>query len=196
VHKPTLAILTIVLASCAAPGERGHHGGDFGGRRMSESMEAGAQYSLPAHPAHRAGTANADAILFAGFDRDGDLLITQAEVEAGIAREFARADANHDGLISPEEYQAWSLRALGGAYAPYRTDMDRNGDGQITFAEFAAELRQRAHDYDSNGDGVIERADLVRGSTDNDELQVLSPHGANNEPGEDQGQTRRRRRSD
>jgi Ca2+-binding EF-hand superfamily protein len=114
--------------------------------------------------------------LLASFDRDGDLLVSAAELEAGIAREFARADANHDHVVDPAEYQAWSLRALGGLYAPFRQDIDRNANGQITFDEFAAELRARAQRYDSNGDGVIEHADLVRQqSNSDDELQLLTP---------------------
>ena len=139
-------------------------------------MGAGvATYQSAPHTTPTSGTADADAILFAGFDRDGDLLITSRELEAGLVREFARADADHDGFVNAAEYQAWSLRALGGVYAPFRLDVDRNGDGQISFDEFAAEFRARAHRYDTNGDGVIEHADLIHGAISDDDPELLAP---------------------
>jgi hypothetical protein len=176
----------LVLAGCASASR--HHGG-FGG--------AGAAYGPRYQRAERAGpaagSADADAILFASFDTDGDLLISATELEAGIAREFARADANHDHVVSPDEYQAWSLRALGGAFPPYRLDVDRNADGQITFEEFAAEFRARAHRYDSNGDGVIEHTDLVHQQASDDDLQLLTPQGAGAGDAGDDSRPRRRR---
>lgn len=193
-RTPTLIIATLVLASCA--GAPPHHRGGFGGGGRMGGM--GMQtYQAPPRITRSAGTADADAILFASFDRDGDLLVSNAELEAGIAREFARADANHDGSISAAEYQAWSMRALGGVYAPYRLDLDRNADGPITPDEFAAEFRARAHRYDSNGDGVIEHADLVRQQAAvDDDLQLLTPQGGGQQGSDDQGDSgppRRRR---
>jgi hypothetical protein len=187
-----------MLAGCAQ-GERPHHRGGPGGEAMGMGgMGAGmgrAQCAQPAAAARRPGTADADAVLFASFDRDGDLLVSRAELEAGIAREFARADANHDHVIDPAEYQAWSMRALGGIYPPYRLDMDRNADGKITFEEFAAELRARAHSYDSNGDGVIEHADLVHPQAGGDDVQLLTPQPSAPSEGE-QGAGPRGRRSE
>ena len=104
-----------------------------------------------------------DALMFAGFDSDNDLRITNAEIEAGITREFARADTNHDGTISPLEFQAWSNVALGGGQtAPYRIDFDHNVDNVITAAEFHDEIVARAHEYDTNEDGVLTRDEFVR----------------------------------
>jgi hypothetical protein len=148
-------------------------------------------YQIAPRATRTAGTAEADAVLFASFDSNGDLLVSVAELEAGIAREFARADADHDHIVSPAEYQAWSLRALGGEYAPYRLDIDRNADGQITFDEFAAEFRARAHRYDSNGDGVIEHADLVRQQAADDDVELLTPQ---DRQGGDQGEAEPHRR--
>jgi hypothetical protein len=185
-------IVAIILTGCAQ-GERPHHRGGPGGEAMGMGAGMGrGQCSQPGAAARRIGTADADAVLFASFDRDGDLLISTPELEAGIAREFARADANHDHVIDPAEYQAWSMRALGGIYPPYRLDMDRNADGKITFEEFAAELRARAHSYDSNGDGVIEHADLVH-PQGGDELQLLTPQQGAPSDGEDSAGPRRRR---
>jgi hypothetical protein len=104
-----------------------------------------------------------DAMLFVSFDSDNDLHITSAEIEAGITREFARADANHDGTIGPLEFQTWSSTVLGGQQtAPYRLDFDRNVDNVITPKEFHDEIVARAHDYDANNDGVLTRDEFVR----------------------------------
>ncbi len=104
-----------------------------------------------------------DVMMLVSFDADGDLQITAAEVEAGIAREFARADANGDGAISPIEFQNWSTAVLGGGpMGPYRLDFDRNVDNSITREEFETEIRGRVRDYDENGDGVLTRSEFTR----------------------------------
>src|SRR5262245_34472199 len=104
---------------------------------------------------------SADALLFASFDANNDLRIETAEIEAGVAREWARADANNDGELAPIEFQNWMMLALGGSNAPpYRLDFDRNVDNSITRAEFETEMRSRAQDYDENSDGVLARAEF------------------------------------
>jgi len=106
---------------------------------------------------------SADALMYARFDADDDLLITQAEIEAGVAHEFARADQSRDGALSPIEFGAWSQAVLGGnQLPPYRLDFDRNVDNSITAEEFAAEIRARAIDYDKDEDGVLKRAEFLR----------------------------------
>lgn len=106
---------------------------------------------------------SADALLFTSFDLDRDMRVTMAEADAGVAAEFARADANHDGSLQPIEFQNWSNVALGGgSTGPYRLDFDRNVDNLITADEFHAELSARARDYDADEDGAIVRADFVR----------------------------------
>lgn len=106
---------------------------------------------------------SADALLFASFDANNDLVIDNAEIEAGMAREWTRADANNDGELGPIEFQSWMTVALGGSNAPpYRLDFDRNVDNVITRAEFETEMRARAADYDENADGALARAEFLR----------------------------------
>lgn len=125
-----------------------------------------------------------DALMYVSFDSNGDLAIDARELSAGIEREFARADANRDGALSPLEFQSWSTAAFGTLLAPpYRLDFDRNVDNSITAEEFAAEINARAGDYDKDDDGVLHRADFVR---DMPRPQVMGPQGP---PG---GQMRRR----
>lgn len=106
---------------------------------------------------------SADVMMFVSFDTDGDLSTSRAEVDAGLEREFARADANHDGSLQPIEFQNWSNVVLGGSQlGPYRLDFDRNVDNVITREEFDTEIRARVHDYDSNEDGALTRNEFVR----------------------------------
>lgn len=104
-----------------------------------------------------------DAMMFVSFDTDGDLSTTTAEIDAGIAREFARADSNSDGALTPIEFQTWSNGVLGGNQTgPYRLDFDRNVDNSITRAEFETEIRARVSDYDEDQSRSLTRGEFVR----------------------------------
>ncbi|MGE0742366.1 MAG: EF-hand domain-containing protein [Hyphomonadaceae bacterium] len=106
---------------------------------------------------------SADALMFVSFDADGDLSVSTPELEAGSAREFARADANSDGQLQPIEFQTWSNQVLGGSQlGPYRLDFDRNVDNVITRAEFDTEIRARFSDYDQDESDSLSRSEFVR----------------------------------
>ncbi len=106
---------------------------------------------------------SADALMFTSFDADADMNVTAAESEAGIAREFARADTNSDGSLQPIEFSNWSGVVLGGSQiGPYRLDFDRNVDNVITREEFDTELRARFATYDSDESGAIARGEFIR----------------------------------
>jgi hypothetical protein len=104
-----------------------------------------------------------DAMMLVSFDGDGDLSITTAEIDAGIGREFTRADVGGDGALTPIEFQNWSNAVLGGGpMGPYRLDFDRNVDNNITREEFEAEIRARVSAYDENGDNLLTRSEFTR----------------------------------
>lgn len=106
---------------------------------------------------------SADALMFVSFDTDGDLAVSTAEIDAGLTREFTRADSNHDGSIAPIEFQNWGNAVLGGGQlGPYRLDFDRNVDNVITREEFDAEIRARVADYDEDESGSLTRTEFVR----------------------------------
>lgn len=106
---------------------------------------------------------SADALMLVSFDGDGDLSVSTAEVEAGVAREFTRADANSDGQLQPIEFQNWANTVLGGGQmGPYRLDFDRNVDNAITREEFGNEIQARATEYDSDQSGGVSRPEFVR----------------------------------
>lgn len=104
-----------------------------------------------------------DTMMLVSFDTNGDLSVSGEEINAGLAREFARADANGDGSLSPIEFQNWSNAVLGGGpMGPYRLDFDRNVDNTITREEFDGEIRARVDQYDENGDDVLMRGEFTR----------------------------------
>jgi hypothetical protein len=106
---------------------------------------------------------SADALMFVSFDTDANLTVSAEEIEAGIVREFARADANSDGNLAPIEFQNWANSVLGGGQmGPYRLDFDRNVDNTISNSEFVTEVRSRVRDYDENTDGALTRGEFVR----------------------------------
>lgn len=106
---------------------------------------------------------SADALMMVSFDVNGDLSVSRDEAEAGYAREFARADSNNDGSLTPIEFTTWSNLVLGGAQiGPYRLDFDRNVDNVITREEFDTEMRARFSAYDSDEDHALSRAEFVR----------------------------------
>ena len=106
---------------------------------------------------------SADVMMFISWDANGDLVVSPDEIEAGITREFERADSNHDGRIEPIEFQAWANAVLGGGQmGPYRLDFDRNVDNVISREEFANEIHARVRDYDTDENGSLTRAEFVR----------------------------------
>ena len=106
---------------------------------------------------------SADAMMLVSFDADGDLSTSAAEIDAGLDREFARADANGDGSMQPIEFQNWSNPVLGGGHlGPYRLDFDRNVDNVITREEFDTEIRARVDYYDEDENGALARSEFVR----------------------------------
>lgn len=134
-----LALAAIVLSACASGGSR---------PRADEPIRA---------------LLSADALMFVSFDANGDMITSAAEIEAGQSREFARADANSDGSISPIEFQNWGNLVLGGGQlGPYRLDFDRNVDNTITREEFDTEIRARVVDYDQDENGDLTRSEFVR----------------------------------
>jgi hypothetical protein len=104
-----------------------------------------------------------DALMFVSFDTNGDLVVSHDEMEAGITREFQRADTNHDGELQPIEFQNWANSVLGGPQVgPYRLDFDRNVDNVITREEFQHEIEARFGDYDADDSQTLTRSEFVR----------------------------------
>ena len=106
---------------------------------------------------------SAEVLMLVSFDSDDDLNVSGGEIDAGLTREFSRADVNRDGRLTPIEFQNWSNLVLGGSQmGPFRLDFDRNVDNSITREEFDSEIRARVRAYDADESGGLARAEFVR----------------------------------
>jgi hypothetical protein len=113
------------------------------------------------------GMAVASTIAFAqGGDELPDRPITRAEVRTAIEQQFKAMDANHDGKISPAEFDAYrekqaagetpaALPAFAHVGSHWFEKADADGDGMVTPAEAAARPLKFSDMADSNQDGVI-----------------------------------------
>lgn len=102
------------------------------------------------------------SLMIAGFDGDGDTVVTRAEFDAGVARSFASGDADGDGRIGLIELSRWAETWLGNQGAvPGQYDFDRDGDNAISREEFVEEFNRRFVALDKDGSGTISRAELI-----------------------------------
>lgn len=92
------------------------------------------------------------ALLFATFDSNQDLIITDSEIESGARRAFINADADADGVLTPLEQRSWAGR-IGSEndVLANPTTFPATIPGQVTEDEFVAGLKlfsQRFVDQD------------------------------------------------
>ena len=98
--------------------------------------------------------------LMLSYDENSDGTVTRDELEAGLRRQYAAADLNHDGKIDIREMQAENdrrFRAFGTAASPL---IDWNQDGMIDFTEFASTARSVFEEMDKNHDGKLDGNEL------------------------------------
>lgn len=113
---------------------------------------------------------NNDGILDAAELGQAPLGFRQQRQERRVERLLGRLDANSDGKLTKQEFDAEPVRAegRGGARAAERRQLmfqffDRNGDGTVDKAEFDAgraeeaefKKRRRMHALDRDGDGKV-----------------------------------------
>jgi len=125
-------------------------------------------------PQARIGTSNntitvtrTGALLFAGFDRNGDYEIDPAEIKAGIEQAFDRADTDGTGVLSLVELEAWRQKALGSIEAaPNNFTFAPNFARTVSPSKFKDVLNKVADnldkDADGNKDGKIAMTDLLQ----------------------------------
>lgn len=107
------------------------------------------------------------ALLFAGFDRNGDYKIDRAEVLAGIKSAFAYADMDKNGILSLVELERWRIDALGYENStPTNFAFAPNFARTVSRETFSAVLSGVAEslDKDDQGelDGIIFMPDLLK----------------------------------
>ena len=105
-------------------------------------------------------------------DRDGRM--TQAEIDAAVNARFARFDADGNGRLSLDEFNAlWADVTRPAAVRAFQF-MDPNGDASVTKAEVEERTGRLVQRFDRNGDGALSMQD--RGGRG-------GPHGPGREPG-------------
>lgn len=105
-------------------------------------------------------------VAIAGFDRDGDMIVSRAEFEGGVAQAFGHADADRDGRVSLIELAGWAEAALGNRGAlPGPFDFDRDGNDSISREEFVGLFDARFASLDKNSDKALRRSELVSFAT-------------------------------
>ena len=105
-------------------------------------------------------------------DRDGRM--TQAEIDAAVNARFTRFDADGNGRLSLDEFNAlWADVTRPAAVRAFQF-MDPNGDASVTKAEVDERTSRLVQRFDRNGDGALSMQD--RGGRG-------GPHGPGREPG-------------
>ena len=74
-------------------------------------------------------------MLTAGFDTDADGVVTQAEMEAGLAALIAKHDADGDGALSLEEFAGLHAELMRPLTVRAFQWVDADGDGALSAAE-------------------------------------------------------------
>jgi Ca2+-binding EF-hand superfamily protein len=119
--------------------------------------------------AGEAGSGRLTERLLQRMDTDGDGALSAAEGEAAAEKMFDRLDANGDGVLTKDEFMARKGGKQLSAEQRQRLDdrrarrfaaMDKDGDGQVSAAEFFAAAQQRFTAADANGDGRVTQDEL------------------------------------
>jgi Ca2+-binding EF-hand superfamily protein len=91
------------------------------------------------------------------FDRDGDGVFSDAEIDQAAEQLFTRADADRDGRLAVEE-----MRALHPEGAGHGETREHHGGSManLTLAGFRTHMRERLSRADANRDGQISVAEI------------------------------------
>jgi EF hand len=125
--------------------------------------------------------------LFEVFDVDQDGTLTQAEVDQARQNKLVEFDANGDGSLSLEEYQALWLDAMRERMVDQFQDHDDDGDGLVTVEEFSERYSRIVDRLDTDGDDQITQDELRQHA-------MRGPHGDDGDrdrrgpPQEDEGE--------
>jgi len=142
------AVLTLALVGgglALADGPR--HGGGHGGMGMHDMGGMGMHDMGPMGMLER-------------FDRSGDGRVSQEDVDAVRAERHAAFDADGDGALSLDEYQALWLDAMRPRMVRAFQQHDADGDAAVTVDEFAARFAGMVARMDQDGDGVVTEAEM------------------------------------
>jgi EF hand len=108
----------------------------------------------------RAEDWHSGGLLVLRHDADRDGTVTRRELEAGLRQDFRQADTNHDGQLDPDEVRAANQRRIGADQSTAIPLIDWNEDGIVDFNEFAGGVRSQFEQLDTDGDGQVSPAEF------------------------------------
>jgi Ca2+-binding EF-hand superfamily protein len=94
------------------------------------------------------------------FDTNSDGRLTQAEIDEARAQQLGRFDADRNGQLSLAEYQALWADAMRERMVRGFQSHDRDGDGNVTAAEFQERFTDIVSRRDENNDGALTADEL------------------------------------
>jgi hypothetical protein len=104
----------------------------------------------------------ATAMLLVYAAPDGSL--TRAQLDTGLRRDFAKADVNHNGCLSPDEVRAINQQRLKDDESTASPLIDFKNTGCLDFEEYAAAPRSLFDQLDVHGTGKLTAQQLKPGS--------------------------------
>ena len=145
------ALLLLGLPACAST------------KPAQEAQTERAERRAPGANAGAINSVTTGGIWLAGLDRDGDYVVTKAEFETGKAKAFDVADRDESKTLTLFELDDWRVKALGSEDAsPGRFMFDPDFDQKISLDEFSKTIDGLFMRTDKDGNGVIERSELIR----------------------------------
>lgn len=100
--------------------------------------------------------------LFERFDANRDGTLTQAEVDQTRRERFTSFDADNDGQLSLQEYQALWSDAMRSRMVDRFQGLDDDGDAAVTIEEFLAPFGKVVSRMDRDNNGELTRDELRR----------------------------------
>ena len=157
--KHKVIALTMALTAATALQACGHDGmgggghgrGGFGGP-PGGGMGAGGGYHEPSRE-----------LQLRRFDADADGKIAREEFDKVLNSDFAIADKDGNGELSPLEVRAVNDRLL--TQRDISPIIDWNADGHVTLEEFGAQWRAMFERADTDRDGIVTADELTRPTT-------------------------------
>jgi len=102
------------------------------------------------------------ALVFAGFDDNGDYLVNRDEALAGAKTAFKRADKDNSGKLTLFELEDWRAAALGSLDAlPGNLNFDTDYDNQVQKIEFEGAVMNLFERHDADENGALKMAELM-----------------------------------
>ncbi len=98
--------------------------------------------------------------LFEAFDANDDGQLTQAEIDQARQAKLTEFDADRDGSLTLEEYQALWLDAMRERMVDRFQAHDDDGDGMVTAEEFGEDYSRILSRLDDDDDGSVTRDEI------------------------------------